>query len=593
VSSDSVDSAKNGPSASTHESPKKQLDVRLWPAVVILVAQACAVLLPPLLMPGTKVMYYGMFYGLFTGFLAFLIWWMAASRTPWKVRGGVFVGFVLIFAANHLTMDASMEVPLLMYCVPLAMTAWVIVLAVTRSFSWSARSYFVLLSALALICPVQLFQMEGTGGNLRPKLVMRWQPRQEDAALEALREYEASSSRDTIPDVDSVPELSGSDWTEFRGPRRDSKVFGVQIETDWSASAPVELWRRPVGPGWSSFAVVGRRAFTQEQRGGDEAVVCYDTATGGEVWAHVDRTKFSEAMGGVGPRAPPTVVGDNLYALGANGTLNCLQTASGDSIWSADIVADTGAKIPGWGFASSPLVVGDLAVVYAGAPAAGMIAYDRQSGETAWTCPAGTHSYSSSHLATLGETDRILMMSNAGLAAADAASGSLLWSYDWPIEDQARVVQPAILPDGDILVATGYGIGTHRIAPGKDAGNPQVDTVWESRNLKPYFNDFVCHEGHIYGFDDKIMTCVDPASGNRLWKGGRYGYGQLVLLADQDVLLVLSERGDVALVEAKPDGYQELAKFHALDGKTWNHPVVAQGKLFVRNAEEAVCYELR
>jgi hypothetical protein len=130
------------------------------------------------------------------------------------------------------------------------------------------------------------------------------------------------------------------------------------------------------------------------------------------------------------------------------------------------------------------------------------------------------------------------------------------------------------------------------VAPVKDGDGWRVDVVWDSRFLKPYFNDLVYHDGHIYGFDDKILTCLDRASGNRVWKGGRYGYGQLVLLADQDVLLVLSERGDVALVEAKPDGYKELARFHALDGKTWNHPVVAGGKLFVRNAAEAVCYRL-
>jgi outer membrane protein assembly factor BamB len=242
-----------------------------------------------------------------------------------------------------------------------------------------------------------------------------------------------------------------------------------------------------------------------------------------------------------------------------------------------------------WGFASSPLVVADLVVVYAGAANAGMIAYDRHSGEKAWTCPAGTHSYSSPHLA---DPELILMMSNAGLAAADAADGSLVWQYDWPSADDARIIQPALLENGDILVATGYGLGTHCVSPTKTNAGWQVRMVWESRNLKPYFNDLVCHDGYIYGFDDKIMTCIDPESGNRVWKGGRYGYGQLLLLADQSVLLVTSERGDVALVEARPDGYKELAKFHAMDGKTWNHPVVAHGKLFVRNAEEAVCYKL-
>ncbi len=591
VSSDSVDSTETGP-VSNLESPEKRLDVRLWPAVVILVAEGCALFIPGLVVPGHSIVFMAVFFGPTLGTLAFLIWWLSASRAPWKVRGIVFAGFLAMCIATGFAMDKSMAMPLVIYAIPLATAAWAIVLHFSRGLVWFARTMYVLLGILAVLSMIQPFRLEGADGSLRLNLVMRWQPRQEDTALEALREYQESSSQAAIPDVDAIPEPSASDWAEFRGPERSGKVFGVQIETDWSTKPLVELWRRPVGPGWASFTVVGARAYTQEQRGDDEAVVCYDTATGQEIWAHTDRTKFDEAMGGVGPRATPTVVGDKVYALGANGTLNCLQMASGDLIWSADIVADTGAKLPMWGFASSPLVVGDLVVVYAGAPDAGLIAYDRELGEKAWACPAGSHSYSSPHLARLDGVDLILMMSNAGLAAADVASGSLVWDYDWSSEDQARIVQPAVLPDGDILVATGYGIGTHRIAPRQEAGNWQVETAWETRNLKPYFNDFVLHKGHVYGFDDKIMACVDPATGDRVWKGGRYGYGQLVLLADQDVLLVLSERGDVALVEAKLDGHQELARFHAMDGKAWSHPVVAHGKLFVRNSAEAVCYQL-
>jgi outer membrane protein assembly factor BamB len=221
-----------------------------------------------------------------------------------------------------------------------------------------------------------------------------------------------------------------------------------------------------------------------------------------------------------------------------------------------------------------------------------MVAYDRWTGKKVWICKAGTRSYSSPHPAQLGDTQQVLMMSNAGLTAAEPIGGAFLWEYAWPTEEEARIVQPTILPGGKILVGTGYSYGTHCVAPVKDGDHWRVDVVWESRFLKPYFNDLVYHNGQIYGFDDEIMACLDPDSGKRVWKGGRYGHGQLVLLADQDLLLVLSERGDVALVEAKPEGYKELAKFHALDGKTWNHPVVVDGKLFVRNAEEAVCYGL-
>ncbi len=503
------------------------------------------------------------------------------------------MGFLSLCIVTGLAMDQSMGYPLFMYGIPFASAAWVGALAVTRSVSWPARTTIVLLGILAVLSVTQLFRQEGTDGSLRSKLVLRWQPRQEDAALEALRQHRQSLPTDEPPDTvaDSVP--SGSDWAEFRGPHRNGKVMGVQIETDWSMRPPIQRWRRPVGPGWSSFAVVANRAYTQEQRGDQEAVVCYDLASGREIWAHLDPAKFSEPMGGVGPRATPNVVDDKLYALGAEGNLKCLEPATGQLLWSSRITSDTGAKLPEWGFASSPLVVGDLVVVYAGAPDAGMIAYDRLSGQKVWTCPAGSHSYSSAQQTTLEKNDHlILMMSNSGLTAAEIASGKPLWQYDWSSDDQARIVQPAVLPDGDLLIATGYGIGTRRIAPRKVAGKWEVQTVWESRNFKPYFNDFVCHGGYVYGFDDKILACIDPATADRAWKGGRYGYGQLLLLVDQDLLLVLSEKGDIALVDAKPEGYKQRARLHALDGKTWNHPVVAHGKLLVRNAEEAVCYEL-
>ena len=592
MNGESNSATDNSSDSSVQDLATKRGDVRLWPAVVILIAQASVVVLPGILMPGSKLMFRGMFFGLLLGLLAFLTWWLAASRAPWKVRGILFLGFLLICVATVFSMDHSMGYVLFMYAVPCATAAWVAVLGFTRGWPWGARTILVLLSILVVVSSVQPFRQEGADGTLRPKLVLRSQPRQEDAVLEALREYEGVATGDAELVVEEGLEVTEADWAEFRGPRRDGRVFGVQIETDWSANPPVELWRRPVGPGWSSFAVVGARAYTQEQRGENEAVVCYDTASGREVWAHVDWTKFDEAMGGVGPRATPTVVEGRVYALGAAGILNCLDVATGELLWTSVLLADAAATIPQWGFASSPLVVGKLVVVYAGSPSAGMIAYDRVSGEVVWTCPAGTHGYSSPHLARIEETDLILMMSNAGLTAADVTSGSLLWQYDWSSENEARIVQPAVLEGGDILVATGYGYGTHRMSPKKTGDDWRVETVWESRNLKPYFNDFVEHKGLIYGFDDKIMTCVDPATGDRVWKGGRYGYGQLVLLADQDLLVVLSEKGDVALVEARPDGYRELAKFHALDGKTWNHPVVAYGKLFVRNAEEAVCYEL-
>ena len=396
---------ENGDSIPNQKSLPAPVDVRLWPAWVILVGEACAVVLPGLVAPGTRFMFFSLFLGVTLGTLAFLIWWLAASRAPWKVRGIVLVGFLTLCIATGVSMDRSMGYALFMYGIPFATAVWVGVLALTRSVSWFQRTTLVLLSVLAMLSLAQLFRQEGTDGSLRPILVLRWQPRQEDAALEALREHSRSAPPDAGRDFRRTPTFGFGLGQSFAVPIATARSSASRSKRTGRRDRPSSGWRRPVGPGWSSFAVIGDRVCTQEQRGDEEAVVCYDMASGAEIWAHLDPAKFNEPMGGVGPRATPTVVDDKLYALGAEGNVNCLEPATGQLLWSSSIASDTGAKLPEWGFASSPLVVGDLVVVYAGAPNAGMIAYNRLSGQKVWTCPAGSHSYSSAQHATL-ENDR-------------------------------------------------------------------------------------------------------------------------------------------------------------------------------------------
>lgn len=565
-------------------------DMRLWPAILILAVEACALFVPRIVAPNSPLQYLGMAGGPILGTLAILLWWLLGNREPWRRRAAVVLALLVVFVPVALIMDGSMLMVLGVYALPLATVAWVLAVGLTRGRGWPVRFSAVLAGFLLTLGPVALLRLEGTSGSLQVALAWRWRPKPEQRALAARRAYEGAAETALPEAAEANLEISADDWPEFRGPRRDGKVRGVRIGTDWMA-APVELWRRPVGPGWSSFAVVGPLAFTQEQRGDEEVVVCYQTASGRQVWAWSDPTKFDETMGGVGPRATPTADRGCLYTLGASGTLHCLDLAGGKPIWSRNLVKDTGAPIPKWGFASSPLVRGEIVVVYAGGET-GMIAYDRNSGEKLWTAPAGTHSYSSPQSATLAGSEMILMMSNAGLTAAEPRTGARLWHYDWWIDEGARIVQPAVLEGGGIIVGTGYGHGTRRIDAEKGPDGWRVETIWQSRYFKPYFNDFVCHGESVYGFDEQILACLDLASGKRVWKGGRYGHGQLLLLEDQDALLVLSERGDLALVSADPGGFKELARFHALDGKTWNHPVIARGKLLVRNSEAAVCYEL-
>ncbi len=259
-------------------------------------------------------------------------------------------------------------------------------------------------------------------------------------------------------------------------------------------------------------------------------------------------------------------------------------------LWSRNAATDTGVTIPDWGFASSPLVIDDIVVIAASGQLA---AYDARTGSQRWMGPKGGAGYSSPHLVTIDGVPQILLLRGSRTISVAPADGKLLWEHVW--DPGVGIVQPALAADGDILITVGGGTGgagIRRVAASKGPAGWKVEERWTSRGLKPYFNDFVVHKGHAFGFDGSILSCIDLADGTRKWKGGRYGQGQLVLLAEQDVLLVLSEEGELALVAATPDKFAELARFPAMDAKTWNHPVLVRDVLLVRNGEEMVAFRL-
>jgi outer membrane protein assembly factor BamB len=382
-----------------------------------------------------------------------------------------------------------------------------------------------------------------------------------------------------------------ADWPGFRGPQRDSILHGVRIQTDWSSSPPVEMWRRKIGPGWSSFAVDGDLLYTQEQRGEDEIVGCYRVSTGQPVWRHHDRVRFWEANAGPGPRATPTLYGGRVYTLGATGILNALDARTGAVVWTRNAPADAKVNVPGWGIAGSPLVVGDAVIV---AVSGTLASYDLATGAPRWVGPKRKSDYSSPQLARIGGTTQVLLLNGTGATSVAPADGTLLWEH--ALTPGARIVQPGLTAEGDVLVTNGEygdGNGMRRIALVHGSSGWSSRERWTTTALKPNFNDFVVHEGYAFGFDGSILACIDLADGTRKWKGGRYGNGQLMLLADQDVLLVVSEEGEVALVAATPDQFTELGRFKALEGKTWNHPALVRDVLLVRNGEEMAAFRVK
>lgn len=435
--------------------------------------------------------------------------------------------------------------------------------------------------ALGLLAAV-LVRIRGVTGDLVPVLEWRFAAR---AQPELPNAAPPSSAREASVDP------SWRDFPQFLGPARDGRIEGVRLERDWTAHPPRTLWRRPVGAGWSGFAVAGADAITAEQRGEREAIVCYDRLTGAERWAHEHVARYETTLGGLGPRATPTIAAERVFALGATGLLDALERRTGRLLWERDILAENGAQNLPWGASASPLVLGELVIVPAGGSSGrSLVAYEAASGERRWSTGDDGAAYASPVLAELAGVPQVLSFNNGSLSAHDPASGALLWSQPWTATNP-NVSQPLALDGDSVILSTGYGIGWARYRVARDqTGRWSLAEQWKSLALKSKFANFVLHEGHVYGFDDGILACLDSASGRRVWKGGRYGHGQLLLV--DDLLLVMSEAGDLVLVEAGPTELRELARLPVFSDKTWNPPAFAPPHLFLRNDREAVCLEL-
>lgn len=531
--------------------------------------------------------------------VTFTLWWLFNRGMSWGEKFAIPIvaaaGFGLAFLLRSPELELKPVVSVLMFILAVAMTLATLWMLLARHATPAGRRRGLMAIGLLIWAPIALIRTSGMSGGGPPEMHWRWTPSAEEEFLAARQQQKAATvGRDAKL---AEPIVAGeSDWTAFRGPNRDAVLHGVKLATDWEKSPPKEIWKQRIGPGWSSIAAVGNLLFTQEQRGDMEAVVAFDAKTGAEVWSHEDKTRFSEELGGDGPRATPTFADGCVYTLGATGVLNCLDAADGSLVWTRNIADDSGAKIPEWGFTSSPLVVDGCVIVFAGgADDQSLLAYNSETGEPAWNIASGGHSYSSPQLASIGGVQQVLYLSDKEFTAADPATGKKIWGFP---ASQVRTGMPATQPNlispNEVMIAFSEAGGTMllQLEPGVDGAEWKIDPKWQSRDLKPYFNDYVRYEDAVYGFDGNIFACVDLETGKRRWKKGRYGAGQVLLLADQGLLLVLSEQGEVILVEANPEELKEVARFQAIEGKTWNHPTIVGDRLYVRNAEEIACYEL-
>ena len=379
-------------------------------------------------------------------------------------------------------------------------------------------------------------------------------------------------------------------WTNFRGPNRDGRYDEMAVLTQWPAGGLKPLWKQPIGIGFASFVVADGRAYTIEQRRRQELVAAYDVNTGRELWTQGWNAEYSDSTGD-GPRATPTWDNGRIYALGATGELRCLDAKTGAVAWGRNILSENGASNLQWAMAASPLIVDDKVIVLPGGPAGkSIVAYNKSTGAPVWKSQSDPQAYVSPMLLTLAGRRQIVVVSSSRILGLVPEDGSLLWSHSWDTDMGINVSQPIQVDKNRFFISAGYGKGAALIEVSGSGNSYTAKSLWENINMKNKFNSSVLHEGHVYGLDEGILTCLDVSSGARKWKGGRYGYGQVILASGH--LIITSDSGELALVKASPDQYTEVARFPALEGKTWNYPAIANGRLLVRNATQMAAYNI-
>jgi len=459
--------------------------------------------------------------------------------------------------------------------------------------SRGTRRIVGIVGVLVIVLAVASLRLDGVSGDIHPQFAWRWSPRPHSA----------------VPTLEQSPPGLVADLTartpqdspEFLGPGRHATFDGIHLARDWQAAEPRAIWRQPIGAGWSSFAVVGHYGVTQEQRNEEqdgkrndrELITCYDLDNGQLIWAHVTPVSFEHVVAGMGPRATPTVVDGKVYALGALGHLTCLDGATGRQLWQHDVIQESGAQLPVWGKSCSPLVVDNLVIVSAGGKGGkSLLAFDRESGQLVWSAGDDQSSYSSPTLMTLAGEPQVVIVNERSVAGHDLKDGHLLWQHDWPENSNGspNVSQPLPVGDDRILMSKGYGIGSALWQIKRDGDSWKVEELWKNNSLKTKMTSAVTRDGYAYGLDEGVLMCLEIATGKKMWKKEKFGHGQ-VLLVD-DLLLVQSEAGEVALVEASPKAYKKLTQFQAITGKSWNYPTLSGNRLLVRSEDEAACYEL-
>jgi outer membrane protein assembly factor BamB len=385
-------------------------------------------------------------------------------------------------------------------------------------------------------------------------------------------------------------ENATSDWPQWRGPNRDGISKETGLLKSWPAGGPKVLWRAPSGEGYSAISVSGGRAYTMYGHSDDEVLVCLDANTGKELWRVKVDGKFYNDQGN-GPRATPIVDGNLVFVQGAQGMLAAVRADHGEKVWQHDLRREYGGRIPTWGVSSSPLVEGDLLLVdVGGRDGYSLCAFNKKDGRLLWKSHSDLPGYSAPIAITVNGIRQAVFFTGTAAVSVSPRDGKVFWRYPWRTSYDANIATPIFIPNDKVFISSGYGVGAAVLQIKNQNGAVNVETVWKSRVIKNHFSSSVLVGNYLYGFDDGILVCVNALTGEQQWQQRGYQKGSLIF-ADGH-LIILGEQGRLGLVEATPAGYKEKASAQPLTGRCWSMPVLANGRLYIRNQKEMLCLDM-
>lgn len=576
--------------------------VRIWPVMVIGCMAIVTLFVPTLLSRPDFERFGALALGAALETLLMLLWLLLLSRLPWTQK------LVSLFAAAGIATMAfflqhrDLGVSIFLYGFPLGFVAIAVVLWLARTKTWSEKRWLLLGAWSIFTLGWLLFRSDGFKASFFPEIYWRWLPNSE----ERLARNEPTPNDGAEPSETPPVQLRPGDWPRFRGAQSDGQAGHLDVSLD----APIHiktLWKIDAGPSWGSIIAVGGWIYTLEQRNEDEAIVCLNADNGEARWIYRYKNRFEDPtkVSGVGPRGTPIFSDGHIFTVGADGHVCAVAANTGKLIWQKQLFDITKGKSPQWGLSTSPWLSGnDCIIMSSGSSesAIQLVNLHARDGSLQWSAEGGGETYSSPVRTNLGGVDQILSVYNRMggeqlghvLISRNAQSGEELWRYGTNAAGNVMAMPLVIDNQHVVFCDPNAGATLLRVTSPQtpESKSWTIEKKWQQSIFLSEFSDPAVQDGMLLGICKGLLTAIDLETGKRLWKKFRFGGGQMISLADQKAVLAISEEGKLSLIRIEREGPQLLQQWQAIEGKTWNHPIIVGNRVYCRNYEQIACFEL-